>query len=146
MSGFPAPAPRMGVDQGPAPRSAALTLCQAILALEALAVLFATAYLAGLSVADGPGITTAGPVWGIGLAVAIALVAAAGVQSRRWGRVAGWGLQAPMLLACVVSLPIAIVGVGFVGLWVGALRIGGRIDRERAAHRAGSPGAADGAP
>lgn len=143
----------MSEDLGPAPRSAALTLCQAILALEALAVLFATAYLGGLSIADGPGVTTAGPVWGIGLAVAIALVVAAGVQSRRWGRVAGWALQAPMLLACVVSLPIAIVGIGFVALWVGALRIGGRIDRERAAFRVAhldarsdAPRAQDGAP
>jgi hypothetical protein len=38
----------------------------------------------------------------------------------------------------VISIPVAAVGVVFLGLWIAALRIGDRIDRERAAFREAS--------
>ena len=116
------------------PRSAALTLGQAILVLEALAVLFATSLLSGLArVAEES--HSRGAIWGVGLTVIAALAVAAGGLGRPWGRALGWVLQAPMIGAAVVSIPVAAVGVVFLGLWIAALRIGDRIDRERAAFR-----------
>lgn len=117
---------------GPAPRSAALTLGQSILALEAFVGLFAAAYLASTPVATGAEVRRPGPVWGIGVVLVVAFVVAAGAQRRSWGRPVGRILQVPMLAAAVVSIPVAVVGRGFVALWFTALRIGNRIDRERA--------------
>lgn len=131
---------------GAAPRSAALTLGQAILALEAFAVLFAAAYLASTPVTTGAEARTPGPVWGVGATLVVAFVAAAGAQGRPWGRTVGWILQAPMLAAAVVSIPVAVVGLGFVALWLAALRIGDRIDRERAAFLECAAGPGNAAP
>jgi hypothetical protein len=116
------------------PRPAALTLGQAILGLEALAALFATSLVSGLA-RTGAGWPTQGWIWGVGLATAALLLVAAGTLGRPRGRVLGWGVQAPMILAGAVSLPVAMVGTVFLGLWIAALRIGDRIDRERAAYR-----------
>jgi hypothetical protein len=116
------------------PRSAALTLGQAILALESLAALFATSLVSGLArVADSS--ASRGAIWGVGLGVVAALALAAGTLGRPWGRGLGWALQAPMIAAAMISIPVAMVGVVFLGLWIAALRIGDRIDRERAAFR-----------
>jgi hypothetical protein len=128
------------------PRSAALTLSQAILVLEALAALFATAYLASASVQADAAAGNAGQVWGVGIAVVVALVAAAGAQRRPLGRTVGWILQVPLLAAAIVSIPVAVVGLGFVALWFTALRIGDRIDRERAAFLASAAPTDGGAP
>ena len=57
---------------------------------------------------------------------------AAGQQKKPWGKWLGWVLQVPMLLGFLIDPAIAIVGVMFLALWIAALRIGGRIDRERA--------------
>ncbi len=124
----------MSERSAPIPRSAALTLGQAILGLEVLAALFSTSLVSGLARTgeDGP---TQGWIWGIGLGAAALLAVAAGTLGRPWGRVLGWVVQAPMILGGAVSLPVAMVGVVFLGLWIAALRIGGRIDRERAAFR-----------
>ena len=121
-------------EAAPPARSAALTLGQAILALQALAALFAASLLSGLAKA-GERLPTQGWIWGVGLATAVLLVTAAGTLARPWGRVLGWAVQAPMIAAGVASLPVAVVGVVFLGLWIAALRIGDRIDRERASYR-----------
>lgn len=117
------------------PRPARRTLSQAILSLEAGAALFSAAAVFGL---DRAGRLSADPawVWGIGAGLAVALILGARLQKYRWGIALGWALQVPLLAAGFVSLPIAAVGGMFVLLWVGALRLGGRIDRERA-ERAG---------
>jgi hypothetical protein len=115
-----------------APRSAALTLGQAILSLESLAALVATSLVSGLARAS-EGDASHGTIWGVGLVVVAALALAAGTLRRPRGRVLGWALQAPLIAAGAVSIPVAIVGVVFLGLWIAALRIGDRIDRERAA-------------
>lgn len=90
----------MSEGSAPTPRSAALTLGQAILGLEALGALFATSLVSGL-VRTGEGRPTQGWIWGVGL---------------------------------VVAVPVAMVGVVLLGLWIGAFRIGDRIDRERAVY------------
>jgi hypothetical protein len=121
-----------------ASRSAALTLGQAILVLESLAALFGTSLVSGLARVAESG-ASRGAIWGVGLSVVAALALAAGTLGRPWGRALGWALQAPMIAAAVVSIPVAVVGVVFLGLWIAALRIGDMIDRDRAAfHEAGA--------
>ena len=57
---------------------------------------------------------------------------AAGQQKKRWGVWLGSVLQAPLILGYFIDPAIAIIGVMFLALWITALRLGGRIDRERA--------------
>ena len=112
-------------------RPATLTFTQSILALEAFVAIFAMLLLWGLGRAgevDAP----AWLVWGGGIPFVLALGYATGQQRKRWGRWLGWALQAPLLAAGLVEPAIAIMGVIFLGLWITALRLGGRIDRERA--------------
>lgn len=112
-------------------RPATLVFTQAVLALQALAALFATLVTWGLSRGDNVSVST-GWIWGAGALLMIALVYVAGKQKARWGRIAGWVLQAPMILAGLVVPEIAVIAVMFLGLWFMGLRLGGRIDRERA--------------
>ncbi|WP_029289374.1 DUF4233 domain-containing protein [Cellulomonas sp. HZM] len=112
---------------------------QTILVLEALCVLFATLVAYGLRVASP------GWVWGIGGGLALVLIILSGMVSRPGGYAAGWVAQgwlvAAALLLPKVSRDIGvIVALVFVGLWVSALRLGGRIDRERAEYDAAHPG------
>lgn len=112
-------------------RPARLVFTQAVLTLQAFAALFATLAVAGLTrggTVDAP----SGAIWGAGLGLFVALLLASGMQSRRGGTAVGSVLQVPMLAAGVYSLPVTFVGGMFVVLWVTALRLGGRIDRERA--------------
>jgi len=111
----------------PAPqRSARRQFAATILALEAFVVLFATLVAYGLRVAP----TTT--VWTIGVTLAVALLLVSGLLRWPAGYAAGSALQVPVL-AAGVAVP-AMFGIGgiFVVLWVVALRLGGRIDRERA--------------
>ncbi|WP_061964336.1 DUF4233 domain-containing protein [Demequina aurantiaca] len=123
-------------DQAPAgaekpQRPATLTFTQAVLGLQALAALFATLVTWGLSRTTEVSLT-AGWIWGGGTVLMVALFYVAGKQKERWGRVAGWILQIPMIAAGVILPAIAVIGVMFLVLWIMGLRIGGRIDRERA--------------
>jgi len=122
-------------DNAPEPqpkpqRPATLVFTQAILLLQAFAALFAT--LVAWSFAR-TGYVDASPGWmlGLGAALVLALGYASGQQKKRWGRWLGWVLQVPMLVAAIVDPAIAIIGAIFLMLWIMALRIGGRIDRER---------------
>ncbi|MFP5360905.1 MAG: DUF4233 domain-containing protein [Actinomycetes bacterium] len=127
-------------------RSATLVFTQAVLALQALAVLFAVLVLWGLTRA-GELDLPAWLLWGGGLGFVILLGYAAGKQGRRWGRWLGWFLQVPMLVAGLAESTIAVIGVMFLALWITGLRLGGRIDRERAERVAaeGSAGEESGA-
>ena len=112
-------------------RSAKLTFTQTILGLEALAALFATTFVAGMANA-GAVKASAGAIWGLGLWLVLMLGYAAGQQRKPWGVWLGWALQLPLILGFFIDPAIAIIGVIFLALWIAALRIGGRIDRERA--------------
>ncbi|SEJ50141.1 DUF4233 domain-containing protein [Demequina mangrovi] len=112
-------------------RSARLIFCQAVLALEAFAALFATLVLWGLSRADEIDVPGA-VVWGGGLGLMVLLGYAAGQQRKRWGLALGWALQVPMIVGGLIEPMIAIIGVAFLATWITGVRLGGRIDRERA--------------
>lgn len=115
----------------PRQRPATLVFTQSVLALQALAALFATLVVFGLGRAGEVSLPP-GVVWGGGLALMLALGYAAGKQSTAWGRKLGWVLQVPMLAAGFIVPAIAIIGGMFVMLWIMGLRLGSKIDRERA--------------
>ncbi|WP_062465619.1 DUF4233 domain-containing protein [Demequina maris] len=112
-------------------RPATLIFCQAVLALQSLAAFFAVLVLWGLDKA-GEVDLSGGLLWGGGLGLVVAFGYAAGQQSKRWGRWLGWALQVPMLLAGFIEPTIAIIGGTFLLTWIIGLRLGSRIDRERA--------------
>ena len=112
-------------------RPAKLVFTQAVLGLQAVGALFATTYVAGMSNA-GAVQASAGAIWGLGLWFMLMLGYAAGQQKKSWGVWLGCALQAPMIIGFLIDPAIAIIGVMFLALWITALRLGGRIDRERA--------------
>ncbi|WP_062460630.1 DUF4233 domain-containing protein [Demequina soli] len=127
MTAQPQPQPTGARPQ----RSATLTFCQAVLGLQALAALFTLLALWGLDRAgevDIPGAV----LWGGGLLLIVGFGYAAGKQATRWGRWLGWALQVPMVLGWFLDSTIGVVGVCFLLTWIVGLRLGTRIDRERA--------------
>lgn len=120
-------------------RSARRQFAATVLVLEAFVVGFATLVAFGLRVAE-PRV-----VWGVGGAVVASLVLAAGVLGRPGGYVVGSVLQAAVVAVGVAVPMMFVVGGIFVVLWVVGLRLGGRIDAERAAREEGAaPSGADG--
>lgn len=118
-------------------RSARQQFAATILVLEAFVVGFAALVAFGLRAAD-PAV-----IWGLGGGLALSLVLAAGVLGRPGGYVVGSVLQVAVLAVGVVVPMMWVVGGVFVILWIVALRLGGRIDRERSEREAGSGRAPD---
>jgi len=130
-------------------RSVRHTFAATVLVLEALVVLFATLVGYGLRAAPS------GILWAAGGVLVVVLVLASGMLRGRGGYALGSGSQVLVLVGGVVLLvqPVRsaaflgvitlVVGVIFGALWVLALRLGGRIDREKAEwdveHPDGSP-------
>ncbi len=112
---------------------------QTTLILEACCVMFAALVAYGLRVAS-PAV-----IWSVSGGLALLLVLASGRVGKPGGYVAGWVLQVWMLIGALLLPAVArdiavVVAVVFVAMWVMALRIGGRIDRERAEFDAANPG------
>ncbi|GIG28030.1 DUF4233 domain-containing protein [Cellulomonas marina] len=121
-------------------RDAKPQFAQTMLLLEAFVVLFATLVASGLQRA-GQLDVPAGWLWGGGLGLAVVLTLLSGSVSRRGGYALGSVAQV-LVLATGVVVPMMLVAGGvFVVLWVVSLRLGGRIDRERAAFDAAHPDA-----
>jgi hypothetical protein len=112
--------------------SAARQLGGTILVLEAFVVGFAALVAFGLR--EVP--TSIVLVVGGG---ALALTVCAGLLRWRFGRVLGSVLQAGVLAIGFAVPMMFLVGGIFAALWAAALRLGGRIDRERAERGAGAP-------
>ncbi|NKY39966.1 DUF4233 domain-containing protein [Cellulomonas septica] len=107
---------------------------QTVLVLEAFVVFFATLVAYGLRVAD------TATVWWVGGSLTVVLVVLAGWVGRPGGYVAGSVAQV-VVLACGFVVPMMfVVGAVFAAMWVFSLRVGGRIDRERAEWDAAHPG------
>jgi hypothetical protein len=103
-----------------------------MLTLEAFVAFFATLVAYGLRLAPS------GPIWVVGGAVTVACLLTAGTLRRPGGYLAGTVLQALVMAGAVIAATEDAAGVMFlvtwavfVALWVAALRVGGRIDRER---------------
>lgn len=117
-----------------APRSARVTLAQSVLALQSLLAIITAALFTGFQrVGELP--FTTGQIWAAGAGLAVAFAAASGAQGRPGGTAIGWLLQVPLLAGGFLSLPVGVVGAMFVLVWAAGLRLGGRIDRERAEFR-----------
>ncbi|MBF0686686.1 MAG: DUF4233 domain-containing protein [Cellulomonas sp.] len=123
--------------QQPAPtrrkRPAKPQFTQMTLLLEAFVVGFATLVAYGLRVA--PPAT----VWTLGGVTFVILVLLSGYVGRPGGYVAGSFAQLAVLGFGVLVPMMYGVGAVFVVLWVVSLRLGARIDRERAAWDAAHP-------
>lgn len=118
-------------------RPARVVLGQTMLLLEAFVVLFAALVAFGLRAAPPAAI------WAVGGGLAALLLVLAGLQRPRWGAVAGTVAQVPVL-ACGVVVPMMFaVGGLFAVLWALFLRLGARIDAERAAFDAAHPDAVE---
>lgn len=110
---------------GPA-RSARHQFAATMLVLEACVVVLAALVASGLRVADPA------RVWLVGGALAVSLLLTAGVLRRPGGYVVGSVLQVAVVAAGFAVPLMFVVGGVFAALWVASLRVGARIDRERA--------------
>ena len=118
-------------------RPATIVFAEAMLVLEAFLVLFATLVAFGLRAAP------AGAVWGVGAGLAVVLGVLSGFQRSRAGRLVGSAAQVAVL-ACGFVVPMMFfIGGVFVVMWVAMLRLGARIDAERAAFDAAHPDAVE---
>jgi uncharacterized protein DUF4233 len=127
-----------GVPDGQAvrrKRPAKPQFAQTILVLEAVLVFFATLVAYGLRLAP------TATIWWVGGALSLLLILLSGFVSRPGGYVAGSVAQALVLAGGFWVPMMFVIGAIFVVLWVVALRLGGRIDRERAEYDAAHPGA-----
>jgi len=116
-------------------RPALVVFAQTTLLLESLATFFAMLVTWGLGRADVVDVS-AGPVWLVGSALAAAFAFASGRANTRWGRILGWVLHAPLIAGGLWVPAIAFVGIMFLGIYALGVRLGARIDRERAQHAA----------
>ena len=108
---------------------------QTILVLEAVLVFFATLVAYGLRLAEPAAI------WWVGGTLSVTLIVLSGLMTRPGGYVAGTVVQVLVLGVGFFVPMMFVVGGIFVVLWIVALRLGGRIDRERAEYDAANPGA-----
>lgn len=108
------------------PRSARRQFAATMLVLEACVVLFAALVAYGLRVAEP------GAVWLLGGGLALSLLLAAGLLRQPGGYVVGSVLQVAVVAGGVLVPLMFVVGGIFAVLWLASLRLGARIDRERA--------------
>ncbi|MFC8921448.1 DUF4233 domain-containing protein [Cellulosimicrobium sp. NPDC057127] len=152
----PAPAPqpsRHGRAAGPVrpspgdrirpKKSAREQFASTTLLLEAFLVVFATLVAYGLRdvpYSRGPlELPTPTTIWVVGGALFLVLVVLSRTVGTPGGYVGGSVVQVPVLGFGLVVPMMFVVGGIFVALWVVSLRLGGRIDRERAAYDAEHP-------
>lgn len=140
----PAPKDRpQAGDRIKAKPSALVQFTSTVLACEAVLVLFVTlaafglrqlAYERGPLQSDDPAV-----VWGVGGGIAVLLLVLSRLTKRPVGIVGGTLAQV-LVLATGLAVPLAtVVNLVFVALWVMALRLGSRVDRERAEYDAAHP-------
>ncbi|UFU05238.1 DUF4233 domain-containing protein [Ruania halotolerans] len=112
------------------PRPARPLFCTSVLWLEVLLVLFVVLVGFGLRVADPAVIVAAGAVMTVLCAVAARL------QRTRIGLVLGSIAQVIFLLGGLVIPAMWFVGGVFIVVWITAVWLGTKIDRERAQRQA----------
>lgn len=123
--------PRPGAGPTPGPpvdrtRSTRRAFATVVLGFEALVVLFA-----GLVAKDLSPLSPAAAL-GASAALAVLCLLAAGLLRGPVGYPVGWVVQVLLVAGGFWVGMMFVLGALFAGLWVAALRIGGRIDRERA--------------
>lgn len=114
--------------RAPRERSTKRLFATTTLACEALLVFFAT--LVAYGIEPIPERHTSYLVAG-GVLILLCLLTA-GMLRSRVGYWVGWVLQLVLVASGVVVPIMFVIGVAFAVIWFFALRIGGRVDREKA--------------
>lgn len=124
-------------------KSALVQFTSTTLMLEVFLVIFATLAVWGLRDSEfgrGPlQIESGAAIWALGGVLAVVLVILSRAQGSAAGRAAGTVAQVPVLAMGLLVPMMFLVGGVFVVLWVYALRLGTRVDRERAEYDAAHP-------
>lgn len=124
-------------------KSALVQFTSTTLLLEVFLVIFATLAVWGLRDSDfgrGPlRIDSGAAIWLLGGILALVLVILSRAQGSAAGRTAGSVAQVPVLAMGLLVPMMFFVGGVFVILWFFALRLGARVDRERAEYDAAHP-------
>jgi hypothetical protein len=102
-------------------------MAAAVLCLQAIVLGLTTPVMISISH------VSAGTACAVGLGLAVASLLVAGMLRRRGAYAVGWVLQAASIALGVVVHLMFVLGVIFALLWLGAVGLGGRIERERAA-------------
>lgn len=124
-------------------KSAKVQFTSTVLLLEAFVVVFAAFVLYGLRDVPGGLRGDAGidptAIWLLGGVFFVVFVVLSRACGKPGGYVAG-SVSQVLLVALAALIPLmALVTIVFVVLWVAALRLGGKVDRERAAYDAAHP-------
>ncbi|WP_284976470.1 DUF4233 domain-containing protein [Arthrobacter sp. efr-133-TYG-104] len=107
-------------------RSTKVMFASTVLLLEAFVAFFGTLVVFGLKRGEvSPAI-----ILGVGIALAVVLIAACAVLSRPWGIGVGWILQVVLILTGLAEPTMFVVGILFAICWWYGIRTGIRIDRE----------------
>lgn len=124
-------------------KSALVQFTSTTLMLEVFLVIFATLAVWGLRNSEfgrGPlQIESSAAIWALGGILAVVLLILSRAQGSAAGRAAGTVAQLPVLAMGLLVPMMFLVGGVFVVLWVYALRLGARVDRERAEYDAAHP-------
>jgi len=124
-------------------KSARLQFASTTLMLEAFLIVFATLVAYGLrsvpSVWIVSRVPSSGAIWLAGGVLFVVVIAISRLLQTPGGYVAGTLVQLPVLATGFAVPMMFVLGVVFVVLWFVSLRLGGRIDRERAAYDAAHP-------
>ncbi|MEV0954189.1 DUF4233 domain-containing protein [Promicromonospora sp. NPDC050249] len=124
-------------------KSALVQFTSTTLMLEVFLVIFATLAVWGLRNSEfgrGPlQIESSAAIWALGGILAVVLLILSRAQGSAAGRAAGTVAQVPVLAMGLLVPMMFLVGGVFVALWIYALRLGSRVDRERAEYDAAHP-------
>lgn len=124
-------------------KSALVQFTSTTLLLEVFLVIFATLAVWGLRNSEfgrGPlQIESSAAIWALGGVLAVVLLILSRAQGSAAGRAAGTVAQLPVLAMGLLVPMMFLVGGVFVVLWIYALRLGTRVDRERAEYDAAHP-------
>lgn len=108
-------------------------LCSAILGLEAVALALVTPVLIALDR------MVTGAALMVGLGLMVLCIVGAAVMAKPAGIWIGWFVQVAAIALGFWVAPMFVLGAIFALLWFGAIRLGGRIDRDVAAREDESP-------
>lgn len=114
-----------------------------VLQLEAFCALFAALALYGLrnsGYEKGPlELSSPTAIWAVGGTLFVVLLVLSRLMGSPGGYLAGSVAQVPVVAMGLVLPMMFVLGGVFVAMWVASLRLGRRIDRERAAYDAAHP-------
>lgn len=125
-------------------KSAKIQFSSTTLLLEAFVVFFATLVLYGLRDIQ-IGLPSTAPhldgttIWILGAVMVIVLIAVSRMCGRPGGYVAGTLVQIPVVLSGLIVPMMFLVAAMFVVMWFLAIKLGEKVDRERAEYDAAHP-------